>query len=585
VIKDLVTQANIIAEISAPAIEFNDPIIAKENLMLLRTRPLILRAAVFTPNNRFADYVISTEQPTNWPARPQLVNNFVINDDQIEVWQKIIRNGETLGVVYINARYEAHKRLIDYIILLVCVMGACLGLALLIAIWLRGAVTKPIFAVTSVARHVMKTRDFSLRAEKFTEDEIGVLADAFNDMLSEVERRASALEQSNQSLEREMSERHSAEVALRIADQRKDEFLATLAHELRNPLAPISNGLHILRLAKDKPDIAENAQAVMERQLAQMVRLVDDLLDVSRINTGKLSINKTHVDIQSVMRDALESSGPFIESCGHKLSINMPVEPVYLDADPIRLAQVFSNILNNAAKYTNRGGIITIDATIEESSKPEENKIFINITDSGIGIEPNMLKDIFNMFTQVNQSLERTHAGLGVGLALVKRLVELHGYELYATSKGLGFGSTFSLRLNIIEKAQANKNETTESNKADIKNRIMLIDDNVDFVTTMATLLETKGHDVRIAHDGFAAQKIARTFLPQIAFLDIGMPGMNGYDLARHLRQMPETATTILVAITGWGQEKDRQLSRDAGFNYHLVKPVDLTQVLKLIEG
>jgi len=590
VIKDLVTQANIIAEISAPAIEFNDPIIAKENLMLLRTRPLILRAAVFTPNNhRFADYVISTEQPNGqktigWPARPQLVDNYVIDDDQIEVWQKIVRNGETLGVVYINARYEANERLTNYIILLACVMGACLGLALLIAIWLRGAVTKPIFAVTSVARHVMKTRDFSLRAEKFTDDETGVLADAFNDMLSEVERRASALEKSNQSLEREMTERHSAERALRIADQRKDEFLATLAHELRNPLAPISNGLHILRLAKDKPEIAENAQSVMERQLAKMVRLVDDLLDVSRINTGKLSINKTIVDIQSVMRDALESSGPFIESCGHSLSINMPVEPIYVDADPLRLAQVFSNILSNAAKYTNGGGSIKIDAQIEKNKQANKNKLLINITDNGIGIAPDMLKDIFEMFTQVNQSLERTHAGLGVGLALAKRLAELHGYELFATSKGLGFGTTFSIRLNTVEKAQTNEPETTANNKNNTKNRIMLVDDNVDFVTTMATLLESQGHDVRIAHDGFAAQKIAREFLPQIAFLDIGMPGMNGYDLARHLRKIPETAAITLVAITGWGQEKDRQLSRDAGFNHHLVKPVDLTQVLAVID-
>ncbi|RZA06035.1 MAG: response regulator, partial [Moraxellaceae bacterium] len=473
----------------------------------------------------------------------------------------------------------------NYIILLACVMGACLGLALLIAIWLRGAVTKPIFAVTSVARHVMQTRDFSLRAEKFTEDEIGVLADAFNNMLSEMERRASALEKSNQSLEREMNERHIAEVALRLADQRKDEFLATLAHELRNPLAPISNGLHILRLAKDKPDIAENAQAVMERQLAQMVRLVDDLLDVSRINTGKLSINKTIVDVQSVMRDALESSGPFIESCGHTLSINMPIEPIYVDADPLRLAQVFSNILSNAAKYTNSGGLISIDAAIENSSDTSESKIIIDITDNGIGIAPDMLEDIFNIFTQINKSLERAHAGLGVGLALAKRLVELHGYELHASSKGLGFGSTFTISLKVVANRLVSENKIAESTDTYVKKRIMLIDDNVDFVTTMATLLETKGHDVRIAHDGFAALKIAQEFLPEIAFLDIGMPGMNGYDLARHLRELPETAEATLIAITGWGQEKDRQLSQDAGFDNHLVKPVDLAHVLRLIEA
>jgi signal transduction histidine kinase/ActR/RegA family two-component response regulator len=580
-VKDLATQANIIAEVSAPALEFNDPVTAKENLELLRTRPSILRAALYTPDGQqFAFYASNMDQHNSWQAEPQIENAYLIEGNRITVWRKIVKDQQLLGTVYIRARYEAHTRLFDYALVLACVMIASLGFATLVAFWLRGAVTKPIFAVTDIARQVMQSRNFSLRAEKFTDDEIGVLVDAFNDMLGEVERRATALEASNRSLEREMTERQAAEDALRIADRRKDEFLATLAHELRNPLAPIINGLGILRTAKNDALAVANAQAVMERQLKQMVRLVDDLLDVSRITTGKLAITKVRVDVQSVMRDAVESSGTFIDNCGHHLSVEMPTELIYINADPLRLAQVFSNLLNNSAKYTNRGGAISFTA------KVVDDHIIFSISDNGIGIAPDMLINIFEMFTQIDQTLERTHAGLGVGLALAKHLVELHGGNLQVISDGHGCGSTFTLSLPIAEQpslastSNAHQMQPTHSNR-----RVLLVDDNVDFVTTMATLLGTLGHDVKIAHEGVAAQQIAQEFAPQFSFLDIGMPGMNGYDLARHLRELPETSTSILVAVTGWGQEKDRQRSRDAGFDYHLVKPVELAQILKVLDG
>ncbi|MDO8345856.1 MAG: ATP-binding protein, partial [Cellvibrio sp.] len=343
--------------------------------------------------------------------------------------------------------------------------------------------------------------------------------------------------------------------------------------------APISNGLEILRLVRDKPEITANAHTVMERQLKQMVRLVDDLLDVSRINTGKLTISKTRIDIQSVIRDAIETSSPFIESCGHTLTINLPTQAIYIDADPLRLAQVFSNILNNAAKYTDPGGKINVESVIQGSH------IVVSISDNGIGIAPDMLNNIFNMFTQVNQTLERTHAGLGVGLGLAKRLVELHSYELHAVSDGLGRGSTFKVRLELASQAEPAVGHTNEMITQTIRERIMLVDDNVDSVETMADLLVSIGHHVRIAHDGFTAIEIAREFSPRIAFLDIGMPGMSGYDLARRWKELPELAGTILVAVTGWGQEKDRQLSRDAGFDHHLVKPVKLVQLLEIIES
>lgn len=581
VVKDLVTQASIIAEVSAPALEFNDPVTAKENLELLRTRPAILRAAIYTAEGtQFATYKSSVDLISLWPEAANVANSYTIDGNRISVWQNIIKNDQHLGSVFIRARYEANTRLFDYTVVLVCVMIASLGLASFIAFWLRGAVTKPIFAVTDVARQVMQSRDFSLRAEKFTEDEIGVLVDAFNDMLSEVERRAKALEASNRSLEREMTERQAAEDALRLADRRKDEFLATLAHELRNPLAPLLNSLNILRSPQQDPVVHDRAQSVMERQLKQMVRLVDDLLDVSRITTGKLAISKVCIDIQSVIRDAVESSSTFIKERGHELTLDIPEEPVYIKADPIRLAQVFSNLLNNSAKYTNPGGSIQFAASVINDG------VLFTITDNGIGIEPDMLNNIFDMFTQVDQTLERAQAGLGVGLALARHLVELHGGQLQVSSPGTGCGSTFSLRLALAEPPASASTRTSQStDSSGQRRRVLLVDDNVDFVSTLKILLSTMGHDIRIAHDGVTAQSVAREFQPEFAFLDIGMPGMNGYDLARHLRQSPETANAILVAVTGWGQDKDRQLSKSAGFNHHLVKPVELSQVMEIIEA
>jgi signal transduction histidine kinase/ActR/RegA family two-component response regulator len=579
-VKDLGTQANIIAEVSAPALEFDDPETAQENLELLRTRPAIVRAAIFTPEGeQFAGYASSADKLVEWPIIPQVVGGHSIEGDRITVSRRIVKDRRILGTVYIIAKYEVRERLANYIIILGCVLFGSMLLAALISVWLQSALTKPIFAVTNVARKVMQSRDFSLRAEKFTDDEIGILVDAFNNMLSEVEKRAKALEDTNRSLEYEMSERQAAENALRIADRRKDEFLATLAHELRNPLAPLVNSLRILRLSGNDPGACRRAEDVMERQLKQMVRLVDDLLDVSRITTGKLAITKERVDIQSVMRAAIESSGTFIEACGHELTVEFPQQSAYVDADPVRLAQVFSNLLNNAAKYTDPGGHIFF------SGKLLDHEIVVQVTDDGIGIANNMLHEIFDMFTQVDYSLERAQAGLGVGLALSKRLVELHGGALSVTSAGKGYGSTFSVKLAAAPELSGGRSEPEACRQSgSASRRVLLVDDNVDFVNTMAELLSCMGHKVRTVHDGKAAVDAAIEFAPEFAFLDIGMPGLNGYDLASRLRELPETKNSVLVAVTGWGQQKDREMSRAAGFDYHLVKPVDLGQVLEVLE-
>lgn len=578
-VKDLTTQASIVAEVSAPALEFNDPQAAEENLNLLSIRPAILLAAIYTDDGEvFADY--STTEERAMPTVLGSQNGYFVSGDRISVMHPILKNGNLLGAVYIRARYEAKGRLLSYTLILGCVMVASLSLALLISLWLQAALTRPLFAVTNVAREVMQKRDFSLRAEKFTEDEIGILVDAFNDMLSEVEKRARALEDSNRSLEHEMAERQAAEQALLNADRRKDEFLATLAHELRNPLAPLLNGLRIMRLAGQDAAKMNESQEIMERQLKQLVRLVDDLLDVSRITTGKLTVNLQVIELGSVMQAAVETCSAFIEKCGHTLEVAMPDQPIYLEGDSVRLAQVFANLLNNSAKYTNPGGHIRFAA------RQENERVEVTIADNGIGIAPDMLPLIFEMFTQVDYSLERAHAGLGVGLALSRRLVELHGGTLTAVSAGIGQGSRFSVFLRTVpQPASPLLLNTTAEGAADGQYRILLVDDNVDFVTSMAALLSMMGHDVRTLHDGVRALAEAAEFAPQYAFLDIGMPGLNGYELARRLRELPATADCVLTAVTGWGQKKDRDLSHTAGFDFHLVKPVELARILDVLKA
>jgi signal transduction histidine kinase len=578
-LRDLVTQADILGRSSAPALQFNDPATARGNLQLLRVRPNIVEAAIYTSDGRlFASYGGGKDGANRFPPAPK-AEGYRIEGNTITISHRIVENREVIGTLYLLAHYEVRERLQNYLIILLAVMFGSLVIAAIIAAWLQAAVTAPLLEVTGVARDVMRRRDYSLRAKKTTRDEIGVLVDAFNDMLGEVERRAGALEQSNRDLEREMKERRDAEQALRIADRRKDEFLATLAHELRNPLAPLSNGLTLLRLAGNDPAIAKNARDIMERQLAQMVRLVDDLIDVSRISTGRLAIKKERIELQAVVRNAVEIVAPLIEKRGHALQIDLPTQPVWIDADPTRLAQVFSNLLNNAAKYTDQGGNIAFEAKLEDAA------VTVRVTDNGIGIPAEMLATVFDMFTQVDKSLERSQAGLGVGLTLARRLVELHGGTLEARSGGQGQGSCFMIRLPLA--ADIARDDGLLPCPTDepplVCHRILLADDNVDFALTLATLLRGLGHEVLVTHDGEQALQAADGFRPDFAFLDIGLPKRNGYELARGLRESAITARSILVAVTGWGQEKDRQLAAQAGFDHHLVKPVQLAQIQEIL--
>ncbi|GAB3458587.1 hypothetical protein GCM10027321_14440 [Massilia terrae] len=574
-IRDLSAQADIMARVTAPALTFNDASAARQNLAVLRVRPQILAGAVYTSSGTlFATYAANPDD-LQVPARPPQ-QGYSIKRGELVVTQRIVENGELIGTVYLRSRYGLIDRMLNYGGILVAVMLVALLIASLTARRMQSWITRPLNSMTEVARQVMQRRDFSLRVPGES-GEIGVLVDAFNDMLAEVGRRSDALQQANRTLEHEMQVRERAEDALRSADRRKDEFLATLAHELRNPLAPIRTGLDILRLRSGDAASTQRATDIMERQLRQMVRLVDDLLDVSRINTGKLAIKMGRVELKAVVNDALEVVRPFIELHGHELIIELPDRPVFLHGDATRLAQILSNLLNNAAKYTDRGGRVTLAAHVEE------NALVVEVSDTGIGLAPDMLDQVFEMFVQVDSRLERSNAGLGVGLSLARRLVELHGGSIAAHSEGLGRGSRFTVRLPIVVEPEPLTKPTPASFISAETYRILLADDNVDFVNSIGALLSAMGHSVVITHNGPDALTAASRFCPDYAFLDIGLPQMSGYDLARGIRGLPCGTLTILIAVTGWGQEKDRQLAFEAGFDHHMVKPVRFEQIEEIL--
>jgi signal transduction histidine kinase len=369
-------------------------------------------------------------------------------------------------------------------------------------------------------------------------------------------------------------------------DRRKDEFLATLAHELRNPLAPIRNSLHILRMAGGSGYAADRVLEMMERQVSHMVRLVDDLMEVSRITRGKIELRKERIELAAILRGAVETSQPLIESARHQLAISLPAEPVILEADSVRLSQVISNLLNNAAKYTEEGGQIWLTA------RREDGEIAISVRDTGVGIPAEMLPRIFDMFSQVDQSLKRSQGGLGIGLTLARTLVDMHGGRIEARSDGPGRGSEFILRLPIAQDhppgAEGRLGQSVAQSSGLHQQRVLVVDDNHDVADSLILLLKFMGTDAYAVYDGPSALEALSRYRPSIVFLDIGMPGMDGHEVARRIRQMPELRQVLLIAMTGWGQEEDRRRSKESGFDRHLVKPVNadaLQAVLASVEG
>jgi PAS domain S-box-containing protein len=378
---------------------------------------------------------------------------------------------------------------------------------------------------------------------------------------------------------RDVTRQWHAEKALRDADHRKDEFLATLAHELRNPLAPLRNSLEILRRNDCTKEIASDARSAMERQVVQMTRLVDDLLDVSRITRDKIELRKERLNLATILNAAVETSRPLLDAAGHKLTINLPTNPIFLNADPTRLAQVFSNLLNNSAKYTEAGGHIQL------SAEQQGRDAVITVQDNGIGIPCDELAYVFDMFRQVDQSLNRAQGGLGIGLTLVRRLVELHDGTVNAQSEGAGKGASFVVRLPVAKAAPERIVEIPQKRgSAEIsKRRILVVDDNRDSADTLSMLLRMKGNDVRTMGDGLEAVEAVESFLPEIILMDVGMPKLNGYDATRRIRQMPCGKEIYIVAVTGWGQATDVRKAVEAGCSAHLVKPVDYDALERLL--
>ena len=376
----------------------------------------------------------------------------------------------------------------------------------------------------------------------------------------------------------DITDRKRMEQALKESDRRKDEFLATLAHELRNPLAPISNSLQILERSGDDPGQRKRAQAAIERQLHHLVRLVDDLLDISRITRDKLELRRDRIELAPVVQEALESCCPASERERHEFVCRLPDEAVFLDADPVRLAQILNNLLNNACKYTPAGG------RVEVAVEHHDGEVAISIRDNGIGMPADKLETVFEIFAQFHGCNEHTTGGLGIGLTLVKRLVELHGGSIEAHSEGPGRGSEFVVRLPTAPVTPAAKKAARRGKSAaGAPRRILVVDDNRDSADSLGLLLELQGHETRVAYDGLAAVEEAERFVPEVLLLDLGLPKLSGVEVCRRIRAAAWGRAMTIVALTGWGQEKDRRRSKDAGFDEHIVKPVEAQVLSRLL--
>jgi CheY-like chemotaxis protein/two-component sensor histidine kinase len=374
--------------------------------------------------------------------------------------------------------------------------------------------------------------------------------------------------------------RKRVEEALRLADRRKDQFLAMLAHELRNPLAPIRNTVQLLKMQEAIDPTLARSLNVIDRQVSHMARLLDDLLDVARIMQGKITLKIERFELASIVNDAIETTRSLIESRRQELIILKTATPLWVEGDRVRLAQVLYNLLNNAAKYTGEGGKITLSILREGADA------VIEVRDAGIGIAPDILPQIFELFIQADHSLSHSQGGLGIGLTLVRQLVEIHGGTITAASAGIGQGSAFTVRLPAVS-IESSPIESAQPQSAlpMSKFRILIVDDYADAAESMAMLLQMEGHDVETADCGMKAIERAQVFHPQVVLLDIGLPDLDGYEVAKRLRMLPETQDAMLIALTGYGRAEDRERSQSAGFNHHLLKPISLGTLLALLNS
>lgn len=438
-----------------------------------------------------------------------------------------------------------------------------------------------LLAMLAVGRRIHATIAQSLRLRFENRDLIAYLTnekahvEAINaDLVATQE----ALKRSNEALESRVAERTAA---LQELDRRKDEFLAMLSHELRNPLAPMSNALYLLKATEPGGSALPYAQGVIERQLQHLVRLVDDLLDVSRINQGRIELRREHLDLADVISRAVETAQPTIDEHGHVLDVSLPKEPVHVMGDPVRLAQAVSNLLMNAAKYTVTPGRITLVLSRDGA------KAAVTVKDEGMGIPAELLPRVFDLFVQGDDSIARPRGGLGIGLTLVRQLVKMHNGEVSAFSGGKDKGSEFTIYLPVLDqREQATvRTETPPPRRRASPRRVLVVDDNADAANTLCSILELFGHEVRCVYDGPSALSVADSFRPDLIFLDIGLPGMDGYEVARRLRANPAFHATRLIAVTGYGQRADRLRTQQVGFDQHLTKPVDADMLHNIISS
>lgn len=372
------------------------------------------------------------------------------------------------------------------------------------------------------------------------------------------------------------------EQQLREADRQKDNFLAILAHELRNPLGPIRNAVKLLEIERPGDLDLLSYCDLIDKEVIHITRLLNDLLDVSRITTGKLTLQKERIDVASILNSAIRTSQGMIDEAGHKLTVNLPPVPLLVEADPMRLTQVFSNLLNNAAKFTESGGDIQI------SAEGHDGQAVIRIKDSGMGITEDLLPKIFDIFVQGSRVTERTYGGLGLGLTLAREIVEFHGGTIEATSDGPRQGSEFIVSLPLapsVSPASRRESHPAKTLPKQSRARIVVVEDNKNQAASLQRLLQAMGHEVQVAYDGPSAMKLMSTFIPDIALIDLGLPTMDGYEVAQRLREQPEFRNVILIAQTGWGREEDRKRAREAGFEHHLVKPIDHHQLAQILAG
>jgi signal transduction histidine kinase/ActR/RegA family two-component response regulator len=564
-VDDLRTQAVILARSVEPALVFNDPEAALRQLSSLHDRQDIIAATVIGPDDKpFARYVGPSAGPDaeSMPFPALAGRAYRYEGHLIELAHDVEHDGERVGTVQLLARHDLLRRISTYAAIEAAVLAVSLGFALLVFGRLQEAITAPIGRIVRVAQDVVDRHDWHLRAPSADNEEIAVLSEAFNRMLQEVEAATAELR-------REMAVRLHAEDELRAADRKKDEFLATLAHEIRNPLAPMMNAISLMRRDDARPALRERSLEILDRQMRHVVRLIDDLLDVSRITTGKLSLHMENVDLVPVVRASLELIEPVVRSRQLQVQADLPDEPCVLVGDAARLLQVFSNLLTNACRYTPPGGRISV------TLRRRGEQIDTHVSDTGVGIEPAMQERIFDLFEQGDKTLERGNTGLGIGLTLARQLVRLHGGTIEVTSRGIGQGSTFTVVLpapvGAVTPSEAPV-EPAAPQRGPL--RVLLADDNVDFADSLQEVLQAVGLDVTTVHDGRSALATALLSVPDAAILDIGMPGLNGYELARALRANASTASLPLIAVSGWGQPNDKQLAAQAGFDRHFVKPV-----------